>query len=124
MKKFALITLVFILIFLLVCCKEKNKENEDLLYLGLNCQIDDLDLVKNTIVLSGLDETAIEQIGSMAKFDLKDSDIFKLENSEPVFITLDKLKKGDHVAINIYKSEINALGENDLPKIKSIEVLD
>ena len=116
MKKFLTLLLAFLMIFA-VGCSKKAKE-PDVLHLGIDCEILEIDSEKKILVLSGIGEDE-KIIGNGVKFDCADVDI----NMDEKFINFEDLKTGDHVAIGIYESEMEKIGnEKEVPKLKQVEL--
>lgn len=116
MKKFLALVLVFLIIFA-VGCSKKAKE-PDVLHLGVDCEILEIDSEKKILVLNGIGENE-KIIGTGNKFDCTDADV----NIEEKIMSFEDLKTGDYVAIGIYESEIEKIGnEKEIPKLKQVEI--
>ncbi len=116
MKKWSLLILALVCAIGLVGCKQDDKE--DILHLGLNAEIVEIDSSKQIVYVSDTEEDAI--FGGRCAIDCKklmDSQniiYVDYDTGEVTLIGLSDLAVGDKVIVNAYESQLNGVFDGTL----------
>lgn len=120
---FALIICLLIYFFYLF---HTTKKEENVVQLGVECEITDVNKSDKTLTIIGADSgrKIIQQESKIDCKDLeKDGKIVKFNSSnEPNIIKFDDLKLSDRIKINVDEKELK--NNNEFLKVKQIELLN
>lgn len=120
---FALIICLLIYFFYLF---HTTKKEENVVQLGVECEITDVNKSDKTLTIIGADSgrKIIQQESKIDCKDLeKDGKIVKFNSSnEPNIIKFDDLKLSDRIKINVDEKELK--NNNEFLKVKQIEFLN
>lgn len=127
MKKIMIFVLIFVLIiFLLIYFFHTTKKEENVVQLGVECEITDVNRSDKTLTIIGADSgrEIIQQESKIDCEDLeKDGKIVEFNSSnEPNIIKFDDLKQSDRIKINIDEKQLQ--NNNEFLKVKQIELLN
>ena len=127
MKKIMIFVMIFILIiFLLIYFFHTTKKEENVVLLGVECEITDVNRSDKTLTIIGADSgrKIIQQESKIDCKDLeKDGKIVEFNSSnEPKIIKFDDLKQSDRIKINV--DEKGLKNNNEFLKVKQIELLN
>lgn len=127
MKKLSVAVLLSAVLLILTSCSLFQKEEEEeLVYLGLNAVILDIDAENKIITVNGVKEE--EHIWAGAHIDCKgleeDWKIFTAKSEQDFSILkFDDLKISDKLKVSIREGELNKSGTSELMKVEQIEVV-
>lgn len=126
MKKLSVAVLLSAALLILTSCSLFQKEEEELVYLGLNAVILDIDAENKIITVNGVKEE--EHIWAGAHIDCKgleeDWKIFTAKSEQDFSILkFDDLKISDKLKVSIREGELNKSGTSELMKVEQIEVV-
>ena len=127
MKKIMIFVLIFVLIiFLLIYFFHTTKKEENVVQLGVECEITDVNRSDKTLTIIGADSgrEIIQQESKIDCEDLeKDGKIVEFNSSnEPNIIKFDDLKQSDRIKINIDEKQLQ--NNNEFLKVKQIELVN
>ena len=122
MKKIIILVLI---IFLLIYFFHPTKKEENVVQLGIECEITDVNTSDKTLTIIGA-ESGREIIQQESKIDCKDLEkdgkIVEFNSSnEPNILKFDDLKQSDRIKINVDEKELK--NDNKFLKIKQIELI-
>lgn len=126
MKKIMIFVMIFVLIiFLLIYFFHTTKKEENVVQLGVECEITDVNRSDKTLTIIGADSgrEIIQQESKIDCEDLeKDGKIVEFNSSnQPKIIKFDDLKQSDRIKINVDEKELK--NNNEFLKVKQIELL-
>lgn len=130
MKKIMIFVMIFVLIiFLLIYFFyffHTTKKEENIVQLGVECEITDINRSDKTLTIIGSDGGR-EIIQQESKIDCKhlekDGKIVEFNSSnQPKIINFDDLKQSDRIKINVNEKELK--NNNEFLKVKQIELLN
>lgn len=126
MKKIMIFVMIFVLIiFLLIYFFHTTKKEENVVLLGVECEITDVNRSDKTLTIIGADSgrKIIQQESKIDCEDLeKDGKIVEFNSSnQPKIIKFDDLKQSDRIKINVDEKELK--NDNKFLKVKQIELL-
>ena len=113
-KVIAFVSALFCLLGLIACQRE-----EDVLHLGLNAEIIEIDIENHLLYVKGVDENSNKVFGNKAPVDcqsiIEREKIFYVDyseesNTEVEIIQFKDLQVGDMITIGIYESEFSKSG--------------
>lgn len=113
MKKLIAVVLTLVCVLSLAACKQE--ENEDILHLGINAEIVEIDTVNQIVYVVDYGEDDI--FGAKCAIDCKklitDKEIIYVDyETEAVsLIQFSNLVVGDKVTINAYESQLNGISD-------------
>ena len=113
MKKFIALILAFAFVFALSACNKE--ENEDILHLGLNAEIVEIDATNQIVFVVDYGDEKV--FGVKCPIDCKkliaDKEIIYVDNEtkEVSLIQFSDLAVGDKVTINAYESQLNGISD-------------
>lgn len=121
MKKIIIIALIICLLIFPSCARKKD----NLVQLGIECEITDVNKSDKTLTIIGA-ESGREIIQQESKIDCKDLEkdgkIVEFNSSnEPNILKFDDLKQSDRIKINVDEKELK--NDNKFLKIKQIELI-
>lgn len=121
MKKIIIIALIICLLIFPSCARKKD----NLVQLGIECEITDVNKSDKTLTIIGA-ESGREIIQQESKIDCKDLEkdgkIVEFNSSnEPNILKFDDLKQSDRMKINVDEKELK--NDNKFLKIKQIELI-
>lgn len=127
MKKIMIFVMIFVLIiFLLIYFFHTTKKEENVVQLGVECEITDVNRSDKTLTIIGADSgrKIIQQESKIDCEDLeKDGKIVEFNSSnQPKIIKFDDLKQSDRIKINIVEKQLQ--NNNEFLKVKQIELLN
>lgn len=127
MKKIMIFVMIFVLIiFLLIYFFHTTKKEENVVLLGVECDITDINTSYKilTIIGAGSGREIIQQESKIDCKDLeKDGKIVEFNSSnEPNILKFDDLKQSDRIKINVDEKELKK--DNKFLKVKQIELLN
>ncbi|MBS5965651.1 MAG: hypothetical protein KIA07_08345 [Finegoldia magna] len=127
MKKIMIFVMIFVLIiFLLIYFFHTTKKEENVVQLGVECEITDVNRSDKTLTIIGADSgrKIIQQESKIDCEDLeKDGKIVEFNSSnQPKIIKFDDLKQSDRIKINIDEKQLQ--NNNEFLKVKQIELLN
>ena len=119
--------MIFVLIiFLLIYFFHTTKKEENVVQLGVECEITDVNRSDKTLTIIGADSgrKIIQQESKIDCEDLeKDGKIVEFNSSnQPKIIKFDDLKQSDRIKINIVEKQLQ--NNNEFLKVKQIELLN
>ena len=122
MKKIIIIALIIYLLIFTLCARKKD----NLVQLGIECEIIDVNKSDKTLTIIGA-ESGREIIQQESKIDCKDLEkdgkIVEFNSSnEPNILKFDDLKQSDRIKINVDEKELK--NDNEFLKVKQIELLN
>ena len=122
MKKIMIIALIIYLLIFPSCSRKKD----NLVQLGVECEITDVNTSDKTLTIIGA-ESGREIIQQESKIDCKDLEkdgkIVEFNSSnEPNILKFDDLKQSDRIKINVDEKELK--NDNEFLKIKQIELVN
>lgn len=126
MKKIMIFVMIFVLIiFLLIYFFHTTKKEENVVQLGIECEITDVNKPDKTLTIIGA-ESGREIIQQESKIDCKDLEkdgkIVEFNSSnEPNILKFDDLKQSDRIKINVDEKELK--NDNKFLKVKQIELI-
>ena len=113
MKKLLVLALALVCTLCMVGCKQEN--SEDVLYLGLNAEIIEIDTSNHIIYVSDIDESDV--FGGRCAINcqklMTNQEIIYVDydTHEVAIIQFSDLAVGDQVIINAYESQLNSIQE-------------
>lgn len=126
MKKIIIIALIIFLLIYFFYFFHTTKKEENIVQLGVECEIIDVNRSDKTLTIIGADSgrKIIQQESKIDCKDLeKDGKIVKFNSSnEPNIIKFDDLKLSDRIKINVDEKELK--NNNEFLKVKQIEFLN
>ena len=127
MKKIMIFVMIFVLIiFLLIYFFHTTKKEENVVLLGVECEITDVNRSDKTLTIIGADSgrEIIQQESKIDCQDLeKDGKIVEFNSSnQPKIIKFDDLKQSVRIKINVDEKELK--NNNEFLKVKQIELLN
>ncbi|MCA5587023.1 hypothetical protein [Finegoldia magna] len=124
MKKIIIIALIIFLLIYFFYLFHTAKKEENIVLLGVECDITDVNRSDKTLTIIGADSgrKIIQQESKIDCKDLeKDGKIVEFNSSnEPNIIKFDDLKLSDRIKINIDEKELQ--NNNEFLKVKQIEL--
>lgn len=124
MKKIIIIALIIFLLIYFFYLFHTAKKEENIVLLGVECDITDVNRSDKTLIIIGADSgrKIIQQESKIDCKDLeKDGKIVEFNSSnEPNIIKFDDLKLSDRIKINIDEKELQ--NNNEFLKVKQIEL--
>ena len=122
MKKIMIFALIICLLIFPSCTKTK----ENIVQLGVECEITDVNKSDKTLTIIGV-EGGRKIIQQESKIDCKhlekDGKIVRFNSSnQPKIIKFDDLKQSDRIKINIDEKQLK--NNNEFLKVKQIELLN
>lgn len=113
MKKITALALIIICLYGLVACKQE--ENEDILHLGINAEIVDIDADSQIVYVADFGEDMV--FGAKCAIDcnklIAEQEIlyvdYATEEVSPILFA--DLAVGDKVTINAYESQLNCIAD-------------
>ena len=127
MKKIIIFVMIFVLIiFLLIYFFHTTKKEKNVVLLGVECEIIDVNRSDKTLTIIGAD-SGRKIIQQESKIDCKhlekDGKIVEFNSSnEPNIIKFDDLKQSDRIKINVDEKELK--NNNEFLKVKQIELIN
>lgn len=125
MKKWMKLMCLLTLITTSTAC---SKPEEDILHLGLNAEITEIDAKNYTLHVKGVDEDSEAVFGGNSVLDCSEAvesqDIIYVdyENENDItFIEFEDLQIGDAVILNIYESELKG-SDNDSIVVEQVQL--
>lgn len=122
MKKIMIFALI---IFLLIYFFHTTKKEENVVQLGIECEITDVNKSDKTLTIIGAESgrKIIQQESKINCKDLeKDGKIVEFNSSnEPNILKFDDLKQSDRIKINVDEKELK--NDNKFLKVKQIELI-
>ena len=126
MKKIMIFALIICLLIYFFYLFHTTKKEENVVQLGVECEITDVNKSDKTLTIIGADSgrKIIQQESKIDCKDLeKDGKIVKFNSSnEPNIIKFDYLKLSDRIKINVDEKELK--NNNEFLKVKQIEFLN
>ena len=127
MKKIMIFVMIFVLIiFLLIYFFHTTKKEKNVVLLGVECEIIDVNRSDKTLTIIGAEggRKIIQQESKIDCKDLeKDGKIVEFNSSnQPKIIKFDDLKQSDRIKINIDEKQLQ--NNNEFLKVKQIELLN
>ena len=126
MKKIIIFALIIFLLIYFFYLFHTAKKEENIVQLGVECEITDVNKSDKTLTIIGADSgrKIIQQESKIDCKDLeKDGKIVKFNSSnEPNIIKFDDLKLSDRIKINVDEKELK--NNNEFLKVKQIEFLN
>ncbi|MSB17255.1 hypothetical protein [Finegoldia magna] len=126
MKKIMIFALIICLLIYFFYLFHTTKKEENVVQLGVECEITDVNKSDKTLTIIGADSgrKIIQQESKIDCKDLeKDGKIVKFNSSnEPNIIKFDDLKLSDRIKINVDEKELK--NNNEFLKVKQIEFLN
>lgn len=126
MKKIIIFLLIIFLLIYFFYFFHTTKKEENIVQLGVECEITDINRSDKTLTIIGSDGGR-EIIQQESKIDCKhlekDGKIVEFNSSnEPNIIKFDDLKQSDRIKINVDEKELQ--NNNEFLKVKQIELLN
>ena len=126
MKKIIIFVLIIFLLIYFFYFFHTTKKEENIVQLGVECEITDINRSDKTLTIIGSDGGR-EIIQQESKIDCKhlekDGKIVEFNSSnEPNIIKFDDLKQSDRIKINVDEKELQ--NNNEFLKVKQIELLN
>ena len=125
MKKIIIFVLIIFLLIYFFYLFHTTKKEENIVQLGVECEITDVNKSDKTLTIIGADSgrKIIQQESKIDCKDLeKDGKIVKFNSSnEPNIIKFDDLKQSDRIKINVDEKELK--NDNKFLKVKQIELI-
>lgn len=126
MKKIIIIALIIFLLIYFFYLFHTAKKEENIVLLGVECDITDVNRSDKTLTIIGAD-SGRKIIQQESKIDCKhlekDGKIVKFNSSnEPNIIKFDDLKQSDRIKINVDEKELK--NNNEFLKVKQIELVN
>ena len=125
MKKIIIIVLIIFLLIYFFYLFHTTKKEENVVQLGVECDITDVNKSDKTLTIIGADSgrKIIQQESKIDCKDLeKDGKIVEFNSSnQPKIIKFDDLKQSDRIKINVDEKELK--NNNEFLKVKQIELL-
>ena len=126
MKKIMIFALIIFLLIYFFYLFHTTKKEENIVQLGVECDITDVDRSDKTLTIIGA-EGGRKIIQQESKIDCKhlekDGKIVEFNSSnEPNIIKFDDLKQSDRIKINVDEKELQ--NNNEFLKVKQIELLN
>ena len=126
MKKIMIFALIIFLLIYFFYLFHTTKKEENIVQLGVECEITDINRSDKTLTIIGSDGGR-EIIQQESKIDCKhlekDGKIVEFNSSnEPNILKFDDLKQSDRIKINIDEKELK--NNNEFLKVKQIELLN
>lgn len=126
MKKIMIFALIICLLIYFFYLFHATKKEENIVQLGVECEIIDVNRSDKTLTIIGADSgrKIIQQESKIDCKDLeKDGKIVEFNSSnEPNIIKFDDLKQSDRIKINIDEKELK--NNNEFLKVKQIELVN
>lgn len=126
MKKIMIFALIICLLIYFFYLFHTTKKEENVVQLGVECEITDVNKSDKTLTIIGADSgrKIIQQESKIDCKDLeKDGKIVEFNSSnEPNIIKFDDLKQSDRIKINIDEKELK--NNNEFLKVKQIELVN
>lgn len=127
MKKIMIFVMIFVLIiFLLIYFFHTTKKEKNVVLLGVECEIIDVNRSDKTLTIIGAEggRKIIQQESKIDCKDLeKDGKIVEFNSSnQPKIIKFDDLKQSDRIKINIDEKQLQ--NNNEFLKVKQIELIN
>ncbi|MDU5214921.1 MAG: hypothetical protein E6190_04410 [Finegoldia magna] len=127
MKKIIIFVMIFVLIiFLLIYFFHTTKKEKNVVLLGVECEIIDVNRSDKTLTIIGAEggRKIIQQESKIDCKDLeKDGKIVEFNSSnQPKIIKFDDLKQSDRIKINIDEKQLQ--NNNEFLKVKQIELIN
>lgn len=126
MKKIIIFVLIIFLLIYFFYFFHTTKKEENIVQLGVECEITDINRSDKTLTIIGSD-SGREIIQQESKIDCKhlekDGKIVEFNSSnQPKIIKFDDLKQSDRIKINVDEKELK--NNNEFLKVKQIELLN
>ena len=126
MKKIIIFVLIIFLLIYFFYLFHTTKKEENIVQLGVECEITDINRSDKTLTIIGSDGGR-EIIQQESKIDCKhlekDGKIVEFNSSnQPKIIKFDDLKQSDRIKINIDEKQLQ--NNNEFLKVKQIELLN
>lgn len=126
MKKIIIFVLIIFLLIYFFYFFHTTKKEENIVQLGVECEITDINRSDKTLTIIGSDGGR-EIIQQESKIDCKhlekDGKIVEFNSSnQPKIIKFDDLKQSDRIKINVDEKELK--NNNEFLKVKQIELLN
>ena len=126
MKKIIIIALIIFLLIYFFYLFHTAKKEENIVLLGVECDITDVNRSDKTLTIIGAD-SGRKIIQQESKIDCKhlekDGKIVRFNSSnEPNIIKFDDLKQSDRIKINVDEKELK--NNNEFLKVKQIELVN
>ena len=127
MKKIMIFVMIFVLIiFLLIYFFHTTKKEKNVVLLGIECEITDVNKSEKILTIIGA-ESGRKIIQQESKIDCKDLEkdgkIVEFNSSnKPNILKFDDLKQSDRIKINVDEKELK--NDNKFLKVKQIELLN
>ena len=126
MKKIMIFALIIFLLIYFFYLFHTTKKEENIVQLGVECEIIDVNRFDKTLTIIGADRGR-KIIQQESKIDCKhlekDGKIVEFNSSnEPNILKFDDLKQSDRIKINIDEKELK--NNNEFLKVKQIELLN
>ena len=126
MKKIMIFALIICLLIYFFYLFHATKKEENIVQLGVECEIIDVNRSDKTLTIIGADSgrKIIQQESKIDCKDLeKDGKIVEFNSSnEPNIIKFDDLKQSDRIKINVDEKELK--NNNEFLKVKQIELVN
>lgn len=126
MKKIIIFVLIIFLLIYFFYLFHTTKKEENVVQLGVECEIIDVNRSDKTLTIIGADSgrKIIQQESKIDCKDLeKDGKIVEFNSSnEPNIIKFDDLKQSDRIKINVDEKELK--NNNEFLKVKQIELVN
>lgn len=126
MKKIIIFVLIIFLLIYFFYFFHTTKKEENIVQLGVECEITDINRSDKTLTIIGSDGGR-EIIQQESKIDCKhlekDGKIVEFNSSnQPKIIKFDDLKQSDRIKINVDEKELK--NNNEFLKVKQIELVN
>lgn len=126
MKKIMIFALIIFLLIYFFYLFHTTKKEENIVQLGVECDITDVDRSDKTLTIIGA-EGGRKIIQQESKIDCKhlekDGKIVEFNSSnQPNILKFDDLKQSDRIKINVDEKELQ--NNNEFLKVKQIELLN
>lgn len=126
MKKIIIFVLIIFLLIYFFYLFHTTKKEENIVQLGVECEIIDVNRSDKTLTIIGADSgrKIIQQESKIDCKDLeKDCKIVEFNSSnQPNIIKFDDLKQSDRIKINVDEKELK--NNNEFLKVKQIELVN
>ena len=126
MKKIIIFVLIIFLLIYFFFLFHTTKKEENIVQLGVECEITDVNRSDKTLTIIGADSgrKIIQQESKIDCKDLeKDGKIVEFNSSnKPNILKFDDLKQSDRIKINVDEKELK--NNNEFLKVKQIELVN
>lgn len=126
MKKIMIFALIICLLIYFFYLFHATKKEENIVQLGVECEIIDVNRSDKTLTIIGADSgrKIIQQESKIdCKYLEKDGKIVKFNSSnQPNILKFDDLKQSDRIKINIDEKQLK--NNNEFLKVKQIELIN